>query len=312
MGKLLWFSSFALGSTNNVLMKPKMLLVGGWGWSATSPLIYTLQRSNKYAHFGYTKVFRYLEKNKKTKLTSLYQKVSNKTWENYKSEQLGTHRMNLPIDLEPLRDFPLDHFAKLVTGERTITKYIDFFLALHDHVITKGYKSVGDNHILKSNSMVLQDDLDILKSVFDVKILFIARDPVRRSFSQYLTKLDKDRQPRQLQFFDYVNIQKSYGSNAYVTVMEELWEGDGTAKKELSEFLDYPITNLWKNLYAPDRGHFVQYDKDVPCQSYAQDLFELTPQKYYEIKKQCQHIYDGWEDYYGSLPMYWGQPIEYS
>ena len=59
-------------------MKPKMLLIGGWGWSATSPLVYTLQRNVKYAHFGYTKVFRYLG-NVKFKLARLYKKVSNNT-----------------------------------------------------------------------------------------------------------------------------------------------------------------------------------------------------------------------------------------
>jgi hypothetical protein len=292
-------------------MKPKMLLIGGWGWSATSPLVYTLQRNAKYAHFGYTKVFRYLG-NVKFKLARLYKKVSNNTWENHKSEEDG-HRMNLTIDLEPLRDFPLDHFTKLVTGERTISKYVEFYHALYDHVVSKGYKSVGDNY-MDRRYKIPQDELEVFKSEFDIKVLFIARDPVRRAVSHYLTKLKEDRQPRQLQVHNYVDVlksfRKSYGeSNVYITVMEELWEGDGA--KELSQFLGHPIDNLWKNLYAPDRGHLVQFDKDVPCQAYGQDFLELTPEKYNEIKKQYQHIYDDWEGYYGSLPMYWGQPIEY-
>ena len=134
------------------------------------------------------------------------------------------------------------------------------------------------------------------------------------AWMSHLTKLKEDRQPRQLQVHNYVDVLKtfckSYGeSNVYITVMEELWEGDGA--KGLSQFLGHPIDNLWKNLYAPDRGHLVQFDKDVPCQAYGQDFLELTPETYNEIKKQYQHIYDDWEGYYGSLPMHWGQPIEY-
>ena len=302
------FSPTALGTT----MKPKLLLIGGWGWSATSPLVYTLQRNVKYAHFGYTKVFRYLG-NVKFKLSSLYEKVSTNTWENHKSEAVG-HRMNLTIDLEPLRDFPLDHFTKLVTGERTISKYVEFYHALYDHVVCKGYKSVGDNY-MDRRYKIPQDELKLLKSEFDIKVLLIARDPVRRAFSHYLTKLGCDHQPRELKFFNYIhtleNFRKSYGeSNVYLTVMEDLWEGDGA--KGLSQFLGHPIDNLWKNLYAPDRGHLLKFDKDVPCQAFGQDLLELTPDIYNNIKKQYQYIYDDWESYFGSLPLHWGQPITYS
>ena len=77
-----------------------------------------------------------------------------------------------------------------------------------------------------------QDELKVLKSEFDIKVLFIARDPVRRAFSHYLTKLGCDHQPRELKVFNYIhtleNFRKSYGeSNVYLTVMEDLWEGDG-------------------------------------------------------------------------------------
>ena len=92
--------------------------------------------------------------------------------------------------------------------------------------------------------------------------------------------------------------------------MEELWEDDGTAKKVLSQFLDHPIDNLWKNLYSPDKGHFVEFDRDVPCQAYGQNM-ELTKETYIKLKEQYQKIYDDWKDYYGSLPMNWGEPLDY-
>ena len=294
---------------------PKMLLIGGWRWAATSPLIYTLQRYSKYAHFGYTKRFT------SSLNTNIYERVCNNTWENYKSYEPSSHRMNLTVDLEPLHDFSTTHFTRLMTGDHTISKEIDFFHALHDHVATKGYKSVG---------IMLTDEQkysELLMSEFDIKVLWIARDPVRRAFSEFLhhSKINCDfyrLNEKMCLFFrfhviDYIKkinkLSKKFGEDkTHIVVMEELWEGDGTAKKELSEFLDHPITDLWKNLYCPDRGHHVKYDKDVPCQAYGQDLFELTPDLYNNIKKQYQHIYDDWENHFGSLPLHWGQPVAYS
>ena len=315
-------------------MKPKMLLFGGFGWAASSPLIYTLQRNAKYAHFGYTKHFRILypegvegkvKEQPEKRISYIYEKVCDGTWENYKSDEQFSHRMNLSIDLEPLKDFPRKHFTDLITGSPTISKYLDYYHSLHDHVVSKGYKSVGDGFMgVKYNKSIFKEYFKIIKSEFDVKFLYITRDPVRRLFSQYLAtmqggidkKLEKPL-PLRIKPINYVIDIKKVNEifdeeNVHVIVMEELWEDDGTAKKELSEFLDHPITELWKNLYAPDRGHLVEFDKDVPCQEFGQDLLELTPDTYNSLKKKYQEIYDDWENYYGSLPLYWGQPITYS
>jgi len=310
------------------MSKPKILLNGGYGWAATSPLIYTLQRNAKYAHFGYTKHFRYLgipEKvGEEKKPSYIYNKVCDGTWENYRSLEPGSHFMNLTIDLEPLHDFPLHHFTKLVTGEIIESKYFDFFHALHDHVISKGYKSVGDGYSgYKICDKNFHSFYHRLMNEFDVKYLFIVRDPVRRAFSEYLNmiQLNLDGKPTwnstlpySLNIIDYIKyIKRSHRifgeDRVHVIVMEELWEGDG--KKKLSSFLDHPITNLWKNLYSPDVGHLVKYDKDVPCQAYGQDLLELTPEMYYQYRKKNDHIYQAWKQEFGSLPLHWGEPIEY-
>lgn len=309
------------------MTKPKLFLIGGYGWAATSPIMYTLQRNAKYAHFGYTKHFRYLglpeRVKEKKKASYIYKKVCDGTWENFRSWDEGSHRMNLTVDLEPLRDFPRHHFTQLVTGNPTISKYMDYYHALHDHVISKGYKSVGDGH---SGYEYWRKEFGkfyrILMSEFDVKFLMIVRDPVRRAFSEYLVWLAKKYDghsgwdsPLPIAFpkvYDYISdlkhAYKIFGQDrVYITIMEELWEGDG--KKELSSFLDHPITDLWKNLYSPDIGHRVKYDKDVPCQAYGQDLLELTTETYYSLKEQYQYIYDSWKNYYGSLPLYWGEKI---
>ena len=291
-------------------MKPKILLFGGWGWSATSPLIYTLQRNAKYAHFGYSKTFRYLgvTNNKHRKI---YKQICDGTWENFQKGKPGTHPMNLTVDLEPLRDFSLDHLHKLMSGDPTVAKYMEFYHALHDHVITQGYKSVGDGCMGRSYD---KEYSKTVRSEFDVKVLFIARDPVRRAFSHYLYNIQtgKTDLPRQLKFPDYIKelkeIRKTYDS-VYVTVMEELWERDGATG--LGEFLEHPITNLWKNLYAPDVGHLLEHDDDVPCQGFGQQIAELTPQIYDHYRKKYDYIYQSWKREFGSLPLHWGKPIEY-
>jgi len=335
-------------------MKPKMLLFCGWGHSATSPIIYTLQRNLKYAHFGYTKIFKILSrpkwKNNELIYTNasynnadkIYKKHSQGTWENYKSYQPSTHRMNLRVDLEPLDDFSNNHLAKLVTGNPSISKYMDFFHALHDHVITKGYKSVGDAYMgrcvrqhdyrkkgtkaHRNNIESMKQYTKTLKSEFDVKVLCIARDPIRRAFANYLYRFQKIQDanidkneghilPLSLRMYDYVyeinTIRKFFKDDLHCIIMEELWEGDGA--KILSEFLEHPVkkSDLWKNLYAPDKGHLVEYDKDVPCQAYAQDLLKLTPDIYWYYRKKYNFVYEKWKETFGSLPLHWGEPIEY-
>jgi hypothetical protein len=321
-------------------MKPNLLLTGQWGWSATSPLVYTLQRNAKYAHFGYTKSFRSLrryflpEKNyiynynfylnsrgidKET--LRIYKRVADGTWENHNSYKPGTHYMNLTQDLEPLRDFPLKYATNLVTGIPTITKYMDFYHALYDHVVQRGYKSVGDggSSVTLKQSPYLDRFYKTLTNEFSVKQILIARDPVRRAFGDHVAKLlrSKDRIEDTFKYVNYMPkikeaIRVLGSDNVHVTVMEELWEDDGTSKQQLSNFLDHPIPELWKNLYAPDRGHLVEYDPDVPCQAYGQDQEELTEDMYYSYKEKFQHVYDAWEDYFGSLPLYWGQHLDYN
>ena len=302
-------------------MKPKMLIWGGHGWAASSPLVYTLQRNAKYAHFGYTKAWNYF-KEQKVGNEEFYH-VFKGTWENYKSHEPATHRLNLTVDLEPLRDFSLSHLKKLMGGERTEEKLIDFFHTLYDHVVTKGYKSVSDYNYRAHIETGDQEKYNqLLISEFDIKVLAIVRDPIRRTFSRYLNNQQKAqsknlKNKRTMKVVDYTKninyLYKTFGKDkTHITVMEELWEGDGTAKKELSQFLDHPITNLWKNLYAPDRGHLVEYDKDVPCQAYGQHLAELTPEMYYQYRKEYDHVYQAWKQEFGSLPLHWGEPIKYS
>lgn len=326
--------------------KPTLLLFGGFGWSASSPLAYTLQRNANYCHFGYTKIFRYLENHinplkhevlgLSNECKKIYNKVKYGTYENNGSH-IG-HKMNLTVDMNPIRDFPLEHFTSLITGEPTISKYIEFYTALYHHVSKKGYKAVADGFSLtlgeyrenKLNRGFMVEYFDEIKKHFNVKVLFIARDPIRRAWGEMLLRqyliFIRPYQASYKEVFNgparlwvrscplkyYKHTQNIFGpENVHMTTMEDLWEGDGTAKTKLSKFLDHPIDNLWRNLYSPDTGPYVKYHIDVPCQSPGQHLGELKPDLYYFLKQRYQYIYCDWQEEFNDLPLHWGKPLSY-
>lgn len=277
------------------------------------------------------------------------QSVINGTWENLdtlgQNEEANTilHNMNLTEDLEPLRDFSTSHFKKMMTGPPTGTKFLDFHEALYDHVSKRGFKSVGHYlPIMKKPTPYVAKFYEQLFDRFDVKEVVIVRDPIRRAWGQYLAlmqistnvQLDGMRDERNKNSYHFVphdrvfllpeelrvpnhmlmwqRGERIFGKgNTILIPMEELYEDDGTTKKKLSEFLNHPVNDLWTNLYAPDRGHLVPKDNRTPCQYFGQDLMELTPELYMSLKKKYQHIYDYWEEHFGRLPLYWGQPLDY-
>lgn len=295
--------------------KPTLLLQYGHGWAATSPLAYTLQRLSKYAHSGYGKRSGYLTlSDPPTVYTRNIVKllITNKL-ENWRSNY--GHMMNLPIDLDPIRDFPKSHLLDLSKVPFTIDKYITFYKELYQHVSKKGYKAVADYDVSLDKILLYADEL---KEHFNLKCIAIVRDPVRRCFAKSLAKNTyPDIKQYDRNYVEYHHAIKAVVPDTHLVVMEELWEDDGTEKELLSTFLGHRIDNLWTNLYSPDIGHHLTWDLKnnycpVPCQILGQSDYQLTPELYYHYKSQLQQTYDDWIDTFGSLPLHWGKPIDYS
>jgi|TARA_B100000085_G_scaffold58882_1_gene51727 hypothetical protein len=309
------------------MSKPTLLLSYGCGWAGTSPLAYTLQRYAKYCHGGYTKKFDYLREyidkfifNKDIPYRStpldIVSRIKARTWENYESYR--GHKMNLTQDMDPIRDLSLEHITKLYNQPYTLDKYIEYNKNLWEHLKPQGYKAVAD--FTMQSFRDLRDPRVVgmfrtLQEHFNIKILKIVRDPIRRAFSSAVFSRAIG-QPDHLYVYCYTqafeSIKSVFGEqNCHMIVMEELWEGSGRAQRKLSDFLDHPIDKLWKNLYCPDVGPYLKYDPITPCQSLGQDLEELTPEKYYNYMEQYKYVYDNWKARYGILPRYWGRPIDY-
>ncbi len=309
------------------MSKPTLLLSYGCGWAGTSPLAYTLQRYAKYCHGGYTKKFDYLREyidkfifNKDIPYRStpldIVSRIKARTWENYESYR--GHKMNLTQDMDPIRDLSLEHITKLYTQPYTLDKYIEYNKTLWEHLKPQGYKAVAD--FTMQSFRDLRDPRVVgmfrtLQEHFNIKILKIVRDPIRRAFSSAVFSRAIG-QPDHLYVYCYTqafeSIKSVFGEqNCHMIVMEELWEGSGRSQRKLSDFLNHPIDKLWKNLYCPDVGPYLKYNPITPCQSLGQDLEELTPEKYYNYMEQYKYVYDNWKARYGILPRYWGRPIDY-
>ena len=228
--------------------KPLFVICVGTGWSATTPLYYTLQDA---------------------KIANAFIKESN--------------------ILCPNLDFSEKHKAtkNTVYLNPTIDNYITF---LHEYYqsISDEYRGVCD---FTTSYATLPPDIistfaDKLKDNFNVKILMIFRDPVRRLFSHishlsnsspnaflkeilfYLRKIPnqlvyptqkyshKLRNFEPFLFSNYSLIYDTWRSffDTHYIIMEDLWAGRNNELERLNTFLGANITQVHENVYYPDRG----------------------------------------------------------
>ena len=313
-------------------MKPTLLLFFGHGWAAGSPLAYTLQRLTKYCHLGWVKDFNYLKSIYKDECYNLlFTRIKNgiitsiDQWCVYESNR--GHKINCPSDLEPLKYFPTDMLWDMTFNPPTIEQYITYYKTVWDCVQSYGYKAVADFEALYPSDPKLPSILQELSKHFNLKSIAVVRDPVRRAFSHYTCSLKSPKynpgwQPDVIDYLSIWDRQKQLIPDSHLCIMEYLWSPGPRGDKErqkLSQFLDTPVTDMWPNLYVPDQGHYLTWDRDIdtsycpsPCQALGQTEYELTPYIYKEWKKKYQHIYNQWQRRFGILPSNWGIPIDYT
>ena len=228
--------------------KPLFVICVGTGWSATTPLYYTLQDA---------------------KIANAFIKESNILCPNLDFSEKYKATKN-PVYLNP-----------------TVDNYITF---LHEYYqsIADEYRGVCD---FTTSYATLPPDIistfaDKLKDNFNVKILMIFRDPVRRLFSHishlsnsspnaflkeilfYLRKIPNELvyptqnynyKLKNFEPFLFANYQlihdtwRSFFDTHYI-IMEDLWAGRNNELERLNTFLGANITQVHENVYYPDRG----------------------------------------------------------
>ncbi len=323
--------------------KIPLLVFCGWGHSATTPFYYTVALDNKGFHGGHKKETGYLNE------LENYEYFDIPMWK-YTSDPyerlLGKDDPLTPPSLNchsPYTRHTEEFIRDWIAEPPSIQKYIDYY-KIHYENIKDDYHGVSD--FANGNSWLrepfLEKYIPILQEHFDVKCIFVARDPVRRSYSDFSAKFtENDVSGKRLKegwlYPDnptdkqYTNIHEMFRSELHKSctrfyvefyrkfkkyvptlqlVMEEFWEPskfeEQTAK--VSNFLGYPITKIHDNAFWPEAAD------NAPQYDYLKDQWgsvrdPLTPELYEYGRNVLFPVYKAWKDEFGVLPDTWGKFI---
>ena len=296
-------------------MKPTLFLNVGTGWSGTTPLYYTLGWYNKYCHSGHRKEKGYLWLMDLSETRNTFERV--KFYKSFfgPSKQSNTNRKPKIFTHESKYiggNWTEDEIKYFWSPPFTIEKYIEYYIK-HWDFIKHDYKAVSDfsNPNGQCSPEFLRKYAPALKSVFDVKIHVVFRDPLRRLWSLRQKQNPKDPVRQFMKMgvdFGYVQFflkfVEAFGlENCHMTIMEEFWNGK---TKELSDFIDYEIKEVHPNAYVPDLGPNaprIQYLDD----QWESDIMHMPKEvKEYGLN-MLKPVYIHFKDYFGDLPEQWSK-----
>ena len=296
-------------------MKPTLFLNVGTGWSGTTPLYYTLGWYNKYCHSGHRKEKGYLWLMDLSETRNTFDRV--KFYKQFfgPSKQSTTNRKPKIFTHESKYiggNWTEDEIKYFWSPPFTIEKYIEYYVK-HWDFIKHDYKAVSDfsNPNGQCSPEFLRKYAPALKSVFDVKVHAVFRDPLRRLWSLRQKQNPKDPVRQFMKMgvdFGYVQFflkfVEAFGiENCHMTIMEEFWNGE---TKELSDFIDYEIKEVHPNAYVPDLGPNaprIQYLND----QWESDIMHMPKEvKDYGLN-MLKPVYIHFKDYFGDLPEQWSK-----
>jgi len=324
-------------------LKPTFVISAGTGWSATTPLWYTLQAANQYLHAGLVKEGEYLPIIAETPAQRLKKRlIQRQRFKAYGeptsagvfkfSNRKYNNKGRIPEVDEDLF-LTQEEIDTFISRPLSLEKYFNYYKRLWETLQENNcpYQAVGD--FSNANGWLPKEFchklVDRLSEYFDVKALMIVRDPIRRLWSEtnaFWTYKEQSMASTEEEhhklFYDYMSKsnQSQYFSIIdkwekicpfHVIIMEQLWEGDEQEreKQRLSDFLDYDIKNVHENAYCPDRGPNAPKHLGLKDQ-WSSDKYWLRDELYNQVRPFFP-IYQQWVDKYGSLPLYWGKPYNY-
>jgi hypothetical protein len=302
--------------------KPKLLLATGIGWSATTPLHRTLKENN-IINSGVGK--------EHNTLYWLYDKTSN-FWNYKRSPQYKWL-------LENKSESRLKNLDLLFSRDTTLDNFVEYYKLLS----SKDYPYVSDFSNTNANlsPQFISEISSTLKENFDVKVIMIFRDPVRRGYShssaQYRLMVKShdvmssewnDNDPRsrfqwrllRKRFPDSIsywkNLLQQQGDNtskfSYVQVYQKYAEHFPTLPivmedlwggdiQTLENFLECKINHLHQNCYYPEMGTKAPRYEDLEDQ-WMSDMQDLSEEDYSFGKKHTQWMYDEWYEEFKTRP----------
>ena len=322
------------------MVKPQFILSTGTGWSATTPLWYTLQVDNPFLHVGMKKDPGYLDMLRRTPEERMITdrknfRINGRSWTT-KNRQWSkiVLQMNKALFEEgaiQTRGGALTearrhlYFAQKDVDEFSETplsfeKYLSYYRKHWKYLQENNcpYKAVADFSNSNANlpDWYIDEFMPKLQEHFDVKVLMIVRDPIRRLWSEVNSDDQEHFFMRKIQsgdYWNYIEIIEKWERVCpiHVIIMEQLWEGDQQERERqrLSDFLDYDIKKIHENAYCPDRGPDAPHLVGLPAQ-WTSDKYMLQDELYNKVRPLFP-VYQQWVDKYGSLPLYWGKPYNY-
>ena len=271
-----------------------LLISAGTAFSASSPLHYTLCLDNKYAHTGLCKENFYLY-----------------------SLQEG---VNIEFGRDTSKNKPpqmtITHGCEELYGRRSINSYIRYYQRLWEHIKTD-YQAVAD--FSNQNACLTEKFMKSIKpnllKCFNVKVIMIFRDPIRRLWSvcnkgnirEFRRWVSGELEPNAMYSDIYKKYRNVWGEeNVHMIVMEELWENKTQA---LSDFLDFPINTIHENVYYPERGTKAPHYKYLRDQ-WISDKHDLDVKTWEYAMSNMGWVYKDFKDTFGYIPDKWGQWYE--
>ena len=325
-------------------MKTPLLLNIGTCFSASSPFHYTLGLDNKYCHTGHTKEHQYLyimqvgkkawgRRNAKRKREKRRREEFTEGGYLAKPDYLtGKH----PKIRDGMTGDQIDGFFR---DGKTLHGYIQYYEALWN-LIKDEYASCGDfsNQHFQLNEEFMMGIKDELLEHFDMKFTVVFRDPIRRLFSscsktcqhatghrvlderedlvnpiEYLKFCSEGAVEENARYSETIHkFRRVWGKDkVHMVIMEEMWNPDTQPKclKELSDFLEFPIDKVHRNVYYPDMGPNApkyEYLKDQWCSN----TVALDRESWEYVRKNLDWIYRRFERSFGYIPDEWGKWYE--
>lgn len=338
-------------------MKKKFILFMGLSWCGTTSLYWTLENNNimhggfwKETHYLYKidvnsrnhnldfgesdfneRILKNLEERLHTKILTYYKDLQTKNEGNSNQDESRFPTKQKAIDiLKKFTYVDIDYYFK---KDFSIEKYVDQYLKLAEHCDNQ-FQAVGDfsnRNCLISYPTIIEVKKK-LEQHFDVKVLYILRDPIRRNFSTYCAltngvffepifgkyNLDifKSKPPANTNFIKH--IKKSYDifgkHNVHYVIMEDFFKNQKNNLEvlKLEKFLDAKITQTFPCCFVPDRG--INAPKIIGLRDqWSSDHEKLSPELYTDLRMRDDYfeIYEEFKKFHGSLPADWGYPIDY-
>ena len=232
-----------------------LVILAGTEHSGTASLWYSLKNIIHTGHFRQNKYLQALEKRDNT-IRSIFNLKRKMPY------QPNRHNANVGI-------WSKEEYDDFYDNEFCIEEYITYYKRVLEKT---GSPMVGDfsDYNAELTEDFLCDIADKLNSAFNVKIIMLLRDPIRRWWHQSHCVARK----HEIEHFKtdlsdncfYAEIYRKWRTffpNIHVVITEDFFAGH---TKELSDFLGFPIDNVHRCAFVPEVGSNIPHYPELRCQ----------------------------------------------